>query len=382
MDSLTQIILGASVSEVALGKKLGNRAVLWGAIAGTIPDLDVLINIDPITDIEIHRAFSHSVLFWIVGTLFFAWAVVRSEKLTMAGLTVAVLGTAAFNNGSPGFVATMIGLIALTLFLIYRAKIKTHATFQEWLKLFFWAFSTHALLDACTVWGTKLFWPFNYKVAFNNIFVADPFYTLPFLGLLIAVLFYKRTNPKRRKINRLALYISCGYMALTFAFKTVGMYKFQSALEKQEIAYLDLNTSPMPLQSFLWYGLVETETAFYSGHVSIFDSDDIEFYGPYLKNRHLLEGIEDHPKVLQLNRISSKWYTLREANDSTIIYTDIRFGQFGFGSDAPFIWDFEIIKHKDGTITTGRRPPDFEREFSFDLLLETLGQIFSRGLGK
>ena len=42
MDSLTQIVLGAAVGEVVLGKKVGNKAMLYGAIAGTIPDLDVL----------------------------------------------------------------------------------------------------------------------------------------------------------------------------------------------------------------------------------------------------------------------------------------------------------------------------------------------------
>ena len=43
MDSLTQIVLGASVGELVLGKKIGNKSILWGAIAGTIPDLDVLL---------------------------------------------------------------------------------------------------------------------------------------------------------------------------------------------------------------------------------------------------------------------------------------------------------------------------------------------------
>ena len=42
MDSLTQIVLGAAVGEATLGRKVGNKALLWGAIAGTIPDLDVV----------------------------------------------------------------------------------------------------------------------------------------------------------------------------------------------------------------------------------------------------------------------------------------------------------------------------------------------------
>jgi len=43
MDSLTQIVLGAACGEIALGKKIGNKALLFGAIGGTIPDLDVIL---------------------------------------------------------------------------------------------------------------------------------------------------------------------------------------------------------------------------------------------------------------------------------------------------------------------------------------------------
>lgn len=41
MDSLAQIVLGATVGEAILGKKGGNKAMLYGAFAGTILDLDV-----------------------------------------------------------------------------------------------------------------------------------------------------------------------------------------------------------------------------------------------------------------------------------------------------------------------------------------------------
>ena len=65
MDSLTQITLGAAVGEVVLGKKVGNRAMLWGAIGGTIPDLDVFANMvtDEISALAFHRAITHSFAF-------------------------------------------------------------------------------------------------------------------------------------------------------------------------------------------------------------------------------------------------------------------------------------------------------------------------------
>ena len=75
MDSLTQIVLGAAVGEVVGGRKLGNRAMLWGAIAGTIPDLDVLGNffMSEIDSLAFHRGISHSIFFAFTASLFLAW---------------------------------------------------------------------------------------------------------------------------------------------------------------------------------------------------------------------------------------------------------------------------------------------------------------------
>ncbi len=77
MDSLTQIILGAAVGEVTLGKKIGNRAMLWGAVGGTIPDLDVLggLFLSKIDNLAFHRGFSHSILFCVLGAFLFGWLV-------------------------------------------------------------------------------------------------------------------------------------------------------------------------------------------------------------------------------------------------------------------------------------------------------------------
>ena len=65
MDSLTQIVLGASVAEATLGKKIGNKAIILGAIAGTLPDLDIITRffVDDLTASVMHRGFSHSLIF-------------------------------------------------------------------------------------------------------------------------------------------------------------------------------------------------------------------------------------------------------------------------------------------------------------------------------
>ena len=82
MDSLTQIVLGASVGEAVLGKKVGNKAALYGAIAGTVPDLDVLARFftDTVTNIEVHRGFTHSLLFSILFAPVFGFLISRWER--------------------------------------------------------------------------------------------------------------------------------------------------------------------------------------------------------------------------------------------------------------------------------------------------------------
>ncbi|MEL6720005.1 MAG: metal-dependent hydrolase, partial [Bacteroidota bacterium] len=75
MDSLTQIVLGAAVGEVVLGKKVGNKAMVWGAIAGTIPDLDIFANFvtDNISATAFHRGITHSIPFAIIAPFVLGW---------------------------------------------------------------------------------------------------------------------------------------------------------------------------------------------------------------------------------------------------------------------------------------------------------------------
>ncbi|MDC6470968.1 metal-dependent hydrolase, partial [Flavobacteriales bacterium] len=163
MDSLTQIVLGASVGELVLGKKIGNKAILWGAIAGTIPDLDVLLRYftDEISATEMHRGFSHSIIFAVLIAPILGW---------------------------------------LTKKIHFKIN---EVSFKDWTKLFFWTTVTHPLLDAHTTWGTQFFWPLNYRLAYQNIFVVDPLYTLPFLFFLILTFCYQKKNSLRSKFNKI-----------------------------------------------------------------------------------------------------------------------------------------------------------------------------------
>ena len=303
MDSVTQIVLGAAVGEAVLGKKLGNKAMLLGAIAGTIPDLDVLANYftDTVSALEIHRGFTHSIVFAVVFGLLFGWLLSLWDK---------------------------------------RASLK------EWSWFWFLCFVTHPLLDAHTTWGTQLFWPLDIRLEYKNIFVIDPLYTLPFLVFLILAMLQKRGSIKRRYFNNLGLIVSSLYMVLTLITKAITYHKFENALEEQNIDYLGMITKPSPLNTILWTANVETEDSFLIGDYSFFDTKPIRFFS-YPKNHEALGYFGEYNKVQRLIKITKGWYTISERQDG-IYLNDLRFGKISIDPQSDkFAFSFLIENEGD-----------------------------------
>ncbi len=316
MDSVTQIVLGAAVGEAVLGKKIGNKAMVLGAIAGTIPDLDVLASnfTDTVTALEIHRGFTHSIVFAVVFGLFFGWLLSLWDK---------------------------------------------RATLKEWFWFWFLCFVTHPLLDAHTTWGTQLFWPFELRLEYKNIFVIDPLYTLPFLVFLILAMFQKPGSSKRRRFNNLGLIVSSAYMLLTLILKGITFIKFERALEEQNIAYLEMDTRPSPLNSILWTANVETEDAFLIGDYSFFDSQPIEFH-PHFKNHEALGPLAQEPQVQRLIAISQGWYTISEREDGLHL-NDLRFGMISIDPRADR-YTFSYLIEKEGNALKVTEDPKTARD--------------------
>ena len=322
MDSLTQIVLGAAVGEAVLGKKIGSRAMLWGAVAGTVPDLDVLMRFftDDITATEMHRGFSHSILFSLLFAPVMAWGAHAIHK-----------------------------------------RNRPDATRRDWIVLFFLALVTHPMLDMHTTWGTQFFWPFEMRITYNNIFVVDPLYTIPFLICLLIAMFYKRTNPRRRVFNNLGLIISTSYMALTFVFKGIGYKAVDESLSKQGIDFVEIETLPTPLNTVLWNAHVETENGYRFGRYSLLDDDEpVMFSREYPKNHHLIDSIRDDEKIQQILRIANGWYCIEKEEDY-LIFNDLRFGQFGVNPNtAKIMWRYKISEGSDGGVKVDRLRPNME----------------------
>jgi len=327
MDSITQIVLGAACGEAILGKKIGNRALLFGAIGGTIPDLDVFIGKllfnNEIDSMAFHRGFMHSFLFAILGSIAFG---------------------------------------ALVFWLYNRGKRYGMTTQKEWMWLFFASIFTHPILDSFTAYGTQLFAPFsNYRVAFNNISVADPLYTFPFLVLLIVVMFLKRHSSKRRLFLQLGLGVSSLYMMLTIVNKyhVNGVYK--RALAEEQIDYLRFQTQPTILNNFLWYGIAETADYYFVGFYSILDASPTVSKWHKLSKNHDLIGYM--PKDLEtLSWFSGGYYSLSETSDpNTFLYKDLRYPMMDENDANSTIFKFTITKKEDRWEAAPFSAPDVNR---------------------
>ncbi|TLP74519.1 metal-dependent hydrolase [Maribacter sp. ACAM166] len=318
MDSLTQIVLGAAVGEAVLGKKVGNKAMLYGAIAGTIPDLDVLSRyfMDTVTATEWHRGFSHSIFFAVLFAPVFGW-------------------------------------------LIWKLNRRDEASWEDWSWLMFWGLFTHPLLDAFTTWGTQLFWPFKTRLAFQSVFVIDPLYTIPFLVFLILTLFQKRTALKRRKYVNLGLIISSSYLVLTLILKGIAYHKFENALEVQGISYSQLHTRPAPFNTILWMANVDTENAYLMGDYSFFDSKPIVFTS-YSKNHELLGDLAANGKIERLIIITEGWYTISE-KEGQLYFNDLRFGLISMDkNDTQFAFSYRLVPKGDDILV--EEMPKFKKD--------------------
>ncbi|WP_028890028.1 metal-dependent hydrolase [Tenacibaculum ovolyticum] len=314
MDSLTQIVLGAAVGEAVLGKEIGNKAMLYGAIAGTIPDLDVFASFftDKVTALYIHRGFTHSIIFSVLFAPILAWIVSRYEK---------------------------------------------YKDFKNWTLLFFLSFVTHPILDAHTTWGTQLFWPFDIRLAFKNIFVIDPLYTLPFLVFLIFAMTQKRTSEKRRFYNKMGLIVSSSYLVLTLLLKWIAFNQFETALKNQNIAYSEIDTRPSPLNTILWSANVQTEDSFLLGNYSFFDTQPITFT-KYPKNHNLLGNLTEDKNVKRMISISEGWFTINKKDDQ-LYFNDLRFGLLSLKPKAEnFVFKYKITVDNSSNVIFTEEPKD------------------------
>jgi len=320
MDSVSQLAIGAVVGETVLGGKVGNRAMLWGAIVGTIPDLDVIFYplMDEVSQLGWHRGISHSLLFNCALAALLGWALFRL-------------------NGR-------------------------RASQRGWTILSLACLLTAVLLDCFTVYGTQVFQPFSdYQVGFNNISIIDPLFTVPLLLVIVVALFLRRSPFARRVVVLIGLALSTVYMTATIVIKLHAESVVEQSLTRQGISYERLMTAPTLFNTVLWRATAEVSDGFYVGYYSLFDTRSEIDFRHISRNEILLADIRDSRAVKQLLWFSDGWYTVKESSDSSLIFSDLRFGEIHTDSErqGQSVFNWRLETNQSGS-TMSQLDPEVE----------------------
>jgi len=401
MDSLTQIVLGAAVGEVVLGKKVGNKAMVWGAIAGTIPDLDIFANFvtDNISATAFHRGITHSIPFAIIAPFALGWMLHqiysdRSRKdikwwrdfgllylffvvLTSIGALVLPIP---FSDVLPiALVVSASILLFLLVSFAFRAwrkrpALEDNPSWRAWGMLFFWSIFTHPLLDACTAYGTQLFQPFSdFRVNLNNISVADPIYTLPFLICLIIASILTRNSHRRAIFNWLGIGLSSVYLIFTAFNKIKTDRIFETSLQEQQIDYKRFTNSPTIFNNILWQGVAENDTCYYQGRYSLLDAEPkIKKFHYLPKNHELIEPYKNQREIRILNWFSDGYYNITKRADGVFQFNNLKYGTISKNPEVnpQYVFSF-LFKEENGKLI--ELPQEFVRDSAaFEYLIERL----------
>ncbi len=293
MDSVSQLALGASIGIALMGRRTAVwKAALWGGVAGTLPDLDVLMDHgDAVLNMVLHRGHSHSLLWTSLG-------------------------------------GALLGLLAARLHHEWPMR-------WRWCLAMFAAMATHPLLDGLTIYGTQLLQPFTDEAyGVGSMFIIDPLYTLPLLaGVFIAV---RRPAHAGLRWNGALLALSTVYLGWSLLAQAWATEHVQRALANQGLQPQVLLVTPAPLNTLLWRAVAVQGDHYYEGYYALLDGNRPVRWVKHAIGRDLVDAHGNHPHVQRMLRFTDGLMRMR-LQDGQLWLTDLRMGQEG-----AYVFDFLI----------------------------------------
>lgn len=285
MDSLTHIVLGACIGELFVGRKVRKRALIFGALAQSVPDIDFVTTswLSPADDLLSHRGFTHSLLFALLVTPLLAW-------------------------------------------LADRIRRPHDVPFRTWLLFFATEIGTHLFLDTANAYGTGLLEPFSHaRFSYHSLFVADPFFSI-IPGLVMVVIIFLRSHTARARWAWAAVAWCAVYWGISLNNKRLVEKDLKAIAAKEHIPYRRFFTTPTPLNNMLWYAVLEDERGYHITYRSVLDKPLQSNFHYFTRNDSLLQPYRQQHEVQQLITFSQGYYTTQYYND-TLVFNDLRFGQ-------------------------------------------------------
>ncbi|MEE8307202.1 MAG: metal-dependent hydrolase [Gammaproteobacteria bacterium] len=287
MDPLSQAALGGAVGGLVAGRRLGvGRALAWGALAGALPDIDLLANVadDSFFNLRHHRGLTHALWFGPVVGPPLGWLLWQCYRRT---------------RPDPGW--------------------------QPWVGLMVVALLSHPLLDLFTHYGTQLLTPFSdQRFALPAIPAVDPLYTLILLlGLGSALL-----RPRSLKSAlRACLVLSTSYLALGLLCNARVETHLRAQLAEQGLAVERLGVFPTFLQLPLRRVVVISQGEVRVSFASAWRACPIE-WGPvgHAPSAPQLASLLQSHQGRTFAWFTNHWLSVTPTDSGGHRYNDLRFG--------------------------------------------------------
>ncbi len=297
MDSITQAALGAAVAVTVVGKPGSvKKAAIWGAVVGTLPDLDVFWNYgDDLTNMLRHRGETHAILYQSLAA----------------------------------------PLLAALICWWHRQR----ADYGRWLLAVWLVLVTHSLLDTFTTYGTQLALPFSdYPFALESIFVIDPLYTLP---LLAGVVLAWRRPVTGFRFNRWGLWLSTAYLGWSLLAQQWVLWQLEQL--HPELEYQSRLVQPTALNTLVWRIVLVDEHGYREGFYALNDGRR-----PIKFRKHSFpakaQALKQLPEAQQLQRFSHGMVGYFE-REELLTMADLRMGMQG-----NYAFEFSLACQHNGSL--------------------------------
>lgn len=294
MDSVTQVLLGASIGVAVMGRRTALwKSALWGGVAGLLPDLDVLLDHgDPILNMIRHRAETHALLLLTLFAFPMAWAVSRLHRQPRL--------------------------------------------YGRWWWALMLALVTHPLLDLMTIYGTQVFQPFTDEAyGLGSMFIIDPVYSLPLLAGVVAALRVK-TVGRALAINGWALAFSIVYLAWSALAQWGVTQHARQSLQAQGLPSQQLMVTPAPLSTLVWRVVAIDGERFHEGFYALMDGGRAIRFVAHERGGALAAQHAEHPQLQRLARFTDGFFKVQRNSDNLVV-TDLRMGQ-----EPDYVFSFDI----------------------------------------
>ena len=273
------------MGECLIGKRLGKRALAWGALFGVMPELlEALFSplLDTARELACDRALGHSLAVMVVGSWGLAHGLARlwrNEKISRA----------------------------------------------EAGRFVFAVWAVHVGVDCFSTEGAEVLWPFlGKRVALNFLPEVDFLFTVPLAAMAVWLACRREVKPvktrgkkpaqpsQRRKLLIGGFALSAGYAAVAAGMKFVVSAGFDADLARRGTKFERRMESPTPLNVLLWRSVVDRGSEMWIGYRSVFEHRETPVrWTVYLKNTEALHSVAAMRETKTLMTRADGWWLAR-----------------------------------------------------------------------